>query len=119
MDWTSTEDAQEIHHRTYPLLYTLNSMNANQGLGFVMFTKVVDKKTLNVIFISLLSFFSTVVPLFYSLLPNAETTMASITTNTAQECNATAIQIATVRAAFLGSECVPVNETIGSMLAGH
>jgi hypothetical protein len=37
MSWTSVENAQEVHNRTYPLLYTLNSMNFNQGPGFCIF----------------------------------------------------------------------------------
>ena len=37
MSWASVEKAQEVHNRTYPLLYTLNSMNFNQGPGFCIF----------------------------------------------------------------------------------
>ena len=33
LEWTSTEDAQSIHQRTFPLQCTLERMNQGQGLG--------------------------------------------------------------------------------------
>ena len=33
MEWQSTEDAQAVHQRTYPLQCTLERMNQGQGLG--------------------------------------------------------------------------------------
>lgn len=109
MTWSSTEEAQLIHNRVFPLQTTLERMNNNQGLGFVVFTKVVDKKTLNcaptapteavypcsnllqsivassccscstnkrrstlyaVIFLTMVSFFSTAIPLLVAFLPD-------------------------------------------------
>lgn len=68
LEWTCTEAAQEIHQvrvshvvgilgfdltprslvdgqRTYPLQFTLHNLNDRQGLGFRVFTKVIDRKT--------------------------------------------------------------------------
>ena len=69
LEWTDTATAQEIHQvrpivyvdmhalastchvcglclqRTYPLQITLRGLNNNQGLGFVVWSKVIDKKT--------------------------------------------------------------------------
>ena len=33
LEWLSTEDAQAVHQRTYPLQCTLERMNQGQGLG--------------------------------------------------------------------------------------
>ena len=33
LEWLSTEDAQVVHQRTYPLQCTLERMNQGQGLG--------------------------------------------------------------------------------------
>jgi hypothetical protein len=33
LEWTSTEDAQIIHNRTFPLQCTLKELNNGQGLG--------------------------------------------------------------------------------------
>lgn len=60
LEWTSTQSAQEVHARVYPLQVTLKELNQGQGLGFTIFTKVVDKKTLNLLAISVASFFGTV-----------------------------------------------------------
>eukprot|EP01046_Picozoa_sp_COSAG06_P038419 COSAG06_NODE_4433_length_4273_cov_4.157643_3_plen_108_part_00 len=38
MTWPSAETARDVHSRTYPLMYTLKTMNTNQGLGFVIFS---------------------------------------------------------------------------------
>ena len=41
------------------------------AVQFVVFTKVVDKKTLNIIFLSVVSFISTAIPLVFAFLPDA------------------------------------------------
>eukprot|EP01043_Picozoa_sp_COSAG02_P056690 COSAG02_NODE_6761_length_3376_cov_5.293813_1_plen_459_part_00 len=71
LEWTDTATAQQIHQvrpivcaltlayrlalmprlslsvqRTYPLQVTLRGLNNSQGLGFVVWSKVIDKKTL-------------------------------------------------------------------------
>ena len=37
LDISRERAGSEVHNRTYPLLYTLNSMNFNQGPGFCIF----------------------------------------------------------------------------------
>lgn len=71
LEWTSTQSAQDVHARVYPLQVTLNELNHGQGLGFTIFTKVVDKKTLNLLAISIASFFGTV-----SIIPQLHHRMA-------------------------------------------
>jgi hypothetical protein len=65
--------AQQVHSRVYPLQCTLDRLNNGQGLGFVVLTKVVDKKTLYWILMSLVSLFSTSIPLLVALLPDLHT----------------------------------------------
>ena len=72
LQWPSTEEAKEVHARGFPLQGTLERVNNKQGLGFTVFGKVVDKRTLNVILISAISFFSTVVPIVITLMPNPQ-----------------------------------------------
>ena len=45
LEWASTDEANEVHSRTFPLQWTLKGLNNSQGLGFVVFSKVVDRKT--------------------------------------------------------------------------
>eukprot|EP01051_Picozoa_sp_SAG22_P001611 SAG22_NODE_65_length_23128_cov_51.766609_6_plen_607_part_00 len=110
MSWPSSELALEVHNRTYPILYTLRSMNSGQGergrgvgrdgggggggaasvplfpflrghraehagwflpaatgLGFTVLGRVVDSKTINLIGLSVVSFFFTAVSLLVGL----------------------------------------------------
>jgi hypothetical protein len=78
LDWTSTQSAQEVHARVYPLQVTLNELNHGQGLGFTIFTKVVDKKTLNLLAISIASFFGTVSITTHLNCLRVQTTAASL-----------------------------------------
>ena len=68
--WRSSSDAEAVHARTYPLQCTLRELNHGQGLGFVLLGKVMDTRTLNLLFFSLVSFFSTAVPILISMLPD-------------------------------------------------
>jgi hypothetical protein len=43
LSWESTEEAQAVHARVYPLQHTLNHLNQGQGLGFVCLGNVLDK----------------------------------------------------------------------------
>ena len=53
-----------------PLQFALTGFAGVAG-QFVVFTKVVDKKTLNIILASVVSFFTTAIPLIFALLPDA------------------------------------------------
>ena len=43
LSWESTEEAQAVHARVYPLQHTLSQLNQGQGLGFVCLGNVLDK----------------------------------------------------------------------------
>lgn len=45
LEWDNTDEANVVHSRTFPLQWTLKGLNNSQGLGFVVFSKVVDRKT--------------------------------------------------------------------------
>ena len=62
---------------------------------FVVFTKVIDKKTLNTIFIAIASFFSTAVPLLLALLPDAPSAGGTGISS----CDLTAGQASVIRSA--------------------
>ena len=110
LSWPSTKDAQTVHERAFPLQYTLRSMNNSQGLGFCVFGKVVDKKTLNVIGISVVSFVSTAVPLLMAVLvPDAVAREG--------ECALTELEASTIRAVMSNESC-SYNMTLDAILAG-
>ena len=67
--WGSTEKMGTVHDRTYPLLCTLERLNLGQGLGFVVYSKVVDRKTLNFAGLSVTSFLGTAIPLIMATMP--------------------------------------------------
>ena len=91
-------------------LDTLRSMNNSQGLGFCVFGKVVDKKTLNVIGISVVSFVSTAVPLLMAVLvPDAVAREG--------ECALTELEASTIRAVMSNESC-SYNMTLDAILAG-
>ena len=66
----SCADADSVHRRTFPLLTTLRSMNANQGLGFVVYGTVVDRRTLSRAVVAVGGFLGTVVPVVIALQPD-------------------------------------------------
>jgi hypothetical protein len=107
LQWGSSKEAQAVHARAFPLQYTLSSLNNNQGLGYRVLGKVIDKRTLNVIFISAVSFFSTALPL---LIANMPTHLGG------GQCNITALDADLVRAVFARTSC-PTNTTIASVTA--
>lgn len=114
LTWESTKSAQEVHSRVYPLLDTLRNLNANQGLGFTAGGKVVDKRTLNVIFVSAVSFFSAVFPLLITLIPSKDQPLADVAGAT---CNMTAAEVALVRNVFEARGCPMGNATlIGALI---
>ena len=87
-------------------------MNNGQGLGFTVFSKVIDKKTLNMIVLSVGSFYGTVIPLIMAFQPD--------TINTSDEtvrCVG-AEEYAALGRVWLGGGCVPMNATISGVIAG-
>ncbi len=116
--WTTTAVAQDIHQRTFPLITTLRTMNYGQGLGFMVFGKVVDKKTINLILVGMSSLLGTLLPLLVVLTSSAQAELETRAGET--QCALTDVQTAMVRAAFVGANttCGYANITIGSVLAG-
>jgi hypothetical protein len=66
---TSVEHLNKVHLRTFPMLTCMKELNTGQGLGFCVFTVVVDKKTLNKLALAVLSTFATLVPIILALQP--------------------------------------------------
>ena len=111
LSWPSTMDAQKIHSMTFPLIVTLKSANHNQGLGFVIFSKVVDLKTLNFIIVSIGSVIGGLLPLIFVL-----TSEASVKAEE-HACTLTTSQIMTIQGAMMsGNESCKYNQTISEVL---
>lgn len=72
--WPSTAAAEKVNRKTLPLLLTLERLNNQQGLGFLVWGRVIDKRTLNIIMASVFSVFSTVLPIIVTLLPDGSAT---------------------------------------------
>lgn len=113
--WTSTAAAREVYQRTVPLTTMLREMNHEQGLGFIVFGKVVDKKTLNLVLATMASLLGTLLPLLAVLTSTAQ---AELENHNSVECALTDAQSAIVKAAFVGANttCSYDNTTIGSVL---
>ena len=62
---------EKVHGQTIPLLFTMERLNHRQGLGFVVWGRVVDRRTVNIIAASVVSFFSTVLPIIIGLMPSS------------------------------------------------
>ena len=79
------------------------------GLGFTVFGKVVDKKTLNVIFVSVTSFFGTAIPLIMAF-----ATVATKQDADEQSCTSlTELQLAALETFRLLNASCAYNMTIG------
>jgi hypothetical protein len=124
LEWSSTEEAKAVHGRVYPLQVTLNELNHGQGLGFTIFTKVVDKKTLNVLAISIASFFGTVIPLIMAFMPDAPLPVgseaAAVCIGPADAARAAAMlsQVAVSGIEDDASVCLSLNATLEEVLGG-
>eukprot|EP01052_Picozoa_sp_SAG31_P025968 SAG31_NODE_2316_length_5951_cov_7.632262_7_plen_484_part_00 len=116
LKWDSTAEAQETHSLTFPLQCTLERLNGGQGLGFCVFTKVIDKKALNMIVLSVLSFFGTVVPLVLTTLEDPISTGGEHICLSADECAMAGSALA--EAAWRHDQCINRNLTVGSILEG-
>jgi hypothetical protein len=115
LEWTSTHSAQQVHNRTYPLQCTLEKLNGGQGLGFCVWTRVIDKKALNMIALSVLSFFGTVIPLVLATLQDPMgDTRADNACLSVREC-AMASSILS-DAAWREGDCISRNMTVANLL---
>jgi hypothetical protein len=56
-----------IHNRCFPLQCTPEWLNSGQGLGFMVLNKVVDKKTLTMIVVGLVSFLGSAIPILIAV----------------------------------------------------
>lgn len=108
---------QAVHEKTYPLLFTIERLNAQQGLGFVVFSVVIDKRTLNIIAATVVSVAGAVLPLIVTLMPDKQTSAAQ--EGVAGNCAMTPLQADGVRLLFRSNEssCDWSNVTIGSIIA--
>jgi hypothetical protein len=86
-------------------------MNQHQGLGFVVLTKVMDKKTLNMVGLTVISFVSTSVPLVMAVLtPDAQPRNG--------ECTLSGVEISTIRSVVANATC-NYNVTLNDVLTGN
>lgn len=125
LEWSTTEEAKAVHARVYPLQVTLNELNHGQGLGFTIFAKVVDQKTLNLLAISIASFFGTVIPLIMAFMPDAPLPVGPevvcIGPADAARAAAALSQVAVSGMEDDTSVCLTFNATLGEVLdvGGH
>ena len=72
LQWDSTKAAADVHRRVWPLQVTLQQINHGQGLGFSVYSKVLDRKTLNLLAFSIISFIATAIPFIMAFMPDPE-----------------------------------------------
>ncbi len=122
LSWASTEEASSVHRHTFPLQCTLKELNNGQGLGFVVFSKVIDKKTLNLVAFSVASFFGTVIPLIMAFMPDApslEGTAEDVCLGGTGDAAALARLSRMSADAITGDgDCLLMNATIAELLGG-
>ena len=76
-----------------------------------MFTKVIDKKTLNVIMVTVVSFYSTVIPLNMALMPDPVTETGGVQCIGPDE-------YAALGTAWRSGGCIAMNGTISEGIRG-
>ena len=86
-------------------------LNNGQGLGFRVFTKVIDKKTLNVIMVTVGSFYSTAIPLIMAFMPDPTVETADV------QCLG-ADDFAAFTRAWSAGGCIAMNDTITAAIRG-
>ena len=117
LDWSTTEELDRTHRKVAPLLETLTRLNNRQGLGYKVFGKVVDKRTLNIIFVSATSFFLTVMPVLIALMPPAEEDTQRHVHDRVTLCNFTASELEVAEVARLLLRSCPSNATVTDVVA--
>ena len=82
------------------------------GLGFTVFTKVLDRKTLNILMISVGSFFGTALPLIIALMPDSEQKLGEAA------CDLDEHQVASIRVAMMtrNRSCSYANVTLDEII---
>ena len=101
-----------VEYSSHAVCCCRERLNNGQGLGFTIFSKVVDKKTLNMIVFSVGSFYGTVIPLIMAFMPDPVSTSGeSIQCLGAEE-------YAALGRVWLEGGCVALNDTIGTVLGG-
>ena len=91
-------------------------LNNGQGLGFTVFQKVIDKKTLNLLVFSVGSFYGTVIPLIMAFMPDPVGTAVE---GTIEPCTVTEEQVAQLQLTFGSNSnvsCSYTNVTIGQWI---
>eukprot|EP01051_Picozoa_sp_SAG22_P003363 SAG22_NODE_162_length_16848_cov_16.978267_17_plen_134_part_00 len=68
--WASSAEAAAVHAQVFPLQCTLERLNIHQGLGFLVFGRVIDKRTLNMILAAVASAVGGLVPLIIAVMPS-------------------------------------------------
>ena len=133
--WSSSSDAYDVHRRTYPLLVTLKGCNNGQGLGcmplilaavfclvillislvvhaVVVFGKVIVKKTLNLVLVSVGSMLGGIMPLIFLL-------TSEVTQPTGEEaCTLSDVEVQRIKASMdpYNTSC-SFNISLGAVLA--
>ena len=100
--------------RIHPIVATLRTENNGQGVGFKVFGKVLDKKSLRALAIGVYSFLATVVPVLHAALDTEHFLDAPISSNVTACSGLSAVQAAQLEAFRMmeNSSCV-WNLTIG------
>ena len=83
-------------------------------MGFTVFQKVIDKKTLNLLIFSVGSFYGTVIPLIMAFMPDPVGTVDEAIT---EACAVTEEQVAQLQLTFgRNMNCSYANVTIGQLI---
>ena len=111
---TSVVQLVEVYRRINPLLKCLKELNTGQGLGFCVYSIVVDTKTLNKLGLAMFSTFATVVPIVLALQPDPQ--VASKREQVGTECTFTSHQVAVIQAAIGPNLTCSGNMTVNEIL---
>lgn len=111
---TSVAQLAEVYRRINPLLKCLKELNTGQGLGFCVYSIVVDTKTLNKLGLAMISTFATVVPIVLALQPDPQ--VVSTSEHVGAECTFTSQQVAVIQAAIGPNFTCSSNMTVNELL---
>ena len=89
--------------------------------SFVVWGWVIDKKTLNIIAASVLSFAGAVLPVIVALMPDRESRSTQLQANASAACGLTDVQVSMVRSVMQQREpgCSYGNLTLDAILNGQ